>query len=78
MRGSLSRISKNLGWDEPIPSDLHKEWEYTITMFLQIGEIKCNNWGKTVMVTARLINGLICTDRTKICTAPTVKEIKLA
>ena len=39
---------------------------------------KCNNWGKTVMVTARLINGLICTDRTKICTAPTVKEIKLA
>ena len=30
----------DLGWDEPIPSDLHKEWEETITMFLSIDEIE--------------------------------------
>ena len=29
----------DLGWDEPIPSNLHKEWVQTITMCLQIGEI---------------------------------------
>jgi len=39
---------------------------------------QCNNWDRTVMVTARLVKGLLCTDRNKIYLAPTVKDIKLA
>ena len=30
----------DLGWDEPIPRDKHKEWEEIIAMFLTIGEIE--------------------------------------
>jgi hypothetical protein len=33
----------DLGWDEPIPSDRHKEWEETITMFLSISEIELDD-----------------------------------
>ena len=33
---------RDLGWDKPIPSDLHIEWVETITMFLQIGPIVLN------------------------------------
>ena len=32
----------HLGWDEPIPSDLHKQWEEIIARFLEIGEIELN------------------------------------
>ena len=31
---------RDLGWDEPIPSDLHLQWEELIAMFLDMGEIE--------------------------------------
>ena len=39
---------------------------------------KHNSWVKTIMVTARLVKGLLCVDRSKINKAPTVKDIRLA
>ena len=33
---------KALGWDEPIPEGLHRQWEELIAMFLEMGEIEIN------------------------------------